>query len=388
MIRSSDRTRLAARTIVWAVALGLAITGCGGEAEDSQAATSGAIDRDADDGWQAGATADWEEVHAAAQDEGQVVVAGFPALAEPMAEAFERDTGIALEWLGGRSGDLSARFAEEARTGNLSMDVILGGTQEIAPMREGLLKPIGPDLLLPGVTDEENWSDGAIKWLDDEGTYIPQPAEYVYGWPVVNTDIINPAEINTWEDLLDEKYKGQIAAYDPTTGGPGQGIAVWLYAALGLDYVRDLFLGQEVTFSTDTQQLAEWASRGTYPIVIGTVQINVERLKAEGVENLEVLLMDEEPGFSTGGYSLPKQAEGAPNPNAATVFLNWYMSQPGQQVYESVMLEPSRRTDVDTKLPQYLVPEEGVSYWDAYTEDAYDERPEVVGLVLDALGGR
>ena len=77
-----------------------------------------------------------------------------------------------------------------------------------------------------------------------------------------------------------------------------------------------------------------------------------------------------------------------PRPNAAQVFINWYISKPGQEVYESVMLEPSRRKDVDTGLPGYLKQKPGVEYYEAYNEKIYFSRKVVVKAITDALGSR
>jgi hypothetical protein len=57
-------------------------------------------------------------------------------------------------------------------------------------------------------------------------------------------------------------------------------------------------------------------------------------------------------------------------------------------VYESVMMETSRRTDVKTSLPDYLVPRPGVKYYEAFNEDEYFSRFNVVKLVSAALGNR
>ena len=64
------------------------------------------------------------------------------------------------------------------------------------------------------------------------------------------------------------------------------------------------------------------------------------------------------------------------------------MSQPGQEVYESVMLETSMRTDLNTGLPDYLVPRQGVKYYEAFNENEYFSRNDVVKLITDALGNR
>src|ERR1044071_5886102 len=81
--------------------------------------------------WQAGAPAEWSRVLVAARSEGQVTVAGVPRFAEKISAAFKRDTGIQLNFLGGNTGDQSARLEAEARAKNMTIDVLLGGGREL-----------------------------------------------------------------------------------------------------------------------------------------------------------------------------------------------------------------------------------------------------------------
>lgn len=342
----------------------------------------------AETAWQDGASADWERVLAAARAEGQVTVAAFPLLEEKMSAAFKRDTGIQLNFLSSNTAEQSARLEAEARAKNLTIDILLGGGRELGPMmRDGLLQPVAPQLLLPGVSPK-NFRGGTHKWMDNSSQYLLQGAEYVFGWLLVNKDKVDPGKIKSWRDLLDPKYRGKIASYDLRSPGPGQGSSAWIYNTFGIDYIKSLFLDQQVRFSTDNRQLVEVVARGTTPIVFGAIQTEVERFKKAGFSNLAAVLPDDAPGYLTGGYSVLKQAKGVPHPNAATVFINWYMSRPGQEVYESVMLETSRRTDLSTGLPDYLVPAPGVKYYEAFNENEYFSRNAVVKLVTDALGNR
>jgi ABC-type Fe3+ transport system substrate-binding protein len=359
------------------------LTGLGGAgllATTSRSATAA--------GWQDGASADWERVLSAARAEGQVTVAGFPLLEEKMGAAFKRDTGIQLNYLSSNTAEQSARLEAEARARNLTIDILLGGGRELGPMmHDGLLEPIAPQLLLPGVAPK-NFREGRHKWMDNSAQYLLQGAEYVFGWLLVNKDRVDPGAIKTWRDLLDPKYRGRIASYDLRSPGPGQGSAAWIYNTFGIDYIKSLFLDQQVKFSTDNRQLVEMVARGTTPIVFGAIQIEVERFRKAGFSNLATVLPGDAPGYLTGGYSVLKQAKGVPHPNAATVFINWYMSRPGQEVYESVMLETSRRTDLNIGLPGYLVPQPGIKYYEAFNENEYFSRYAVVKLITDALGNR
>jgi len=339
-------------------------------------------------GWQDGAPAEWRKILAAAQAEGQATIAAFPALADKMSAAFKRDTGIALNFLSSSVSEQSARLEAEARAKNLTIDVMLGGGRELRPMmREGFLEPVKPQLILPGVAPK-NFREGKLKWMDNSGQYLLQGSEYVFGWLLVNKDQVDPASIKSWKDLLDPKYKGKIASDDLRTPGPGQGSSAWIYNVFGIDYIKALFIDQQVAFTSDNRLLVENVVRGITPIAFGAIQTVVERFRREGFTNLAIVLPGDAPGYLTGGFSVLKQAKGVPHPNAAQVFINWYVSRPGQEVYESVMLETSRRVDIHTGLPDYLVPKPGINYYEAYNEEVYFSRDAVVKLVTAALGNR
>ena len=337
--------------------------------------------------WQAGAPAKWHKIMKAARAEGEVTVGGFPYLGKKMSAAFMRDTGIKLNWFGGRSSQISSRFVSEARAKNITIDAILGGGRELKLISEGLMNPIKPQLLLPGLSGK-NFRGGKLKWMDDEGQYFLQGAQWVFGWLLVNKDIINPSAIKSWKDILDPKYRGQIISHDPRSPGPGQGATSWLYNRFGIEFVKSFHLGQKVQFTRDNRQVVEAVIRGTKPIAFGSLQSFIERFKKKGISNLAVVLPADAPGYVTGGFSVIKQAKGVPHPNAAQVFINWYMSRPGQEVYQSVMLATSRRLDVKTGLPGYVVPRSGVKYFEAYSEKIYNSRKSVVKAITDALGKR
>ncbi|MGE0716524.1 MAG: ABC transporter substrate-binding protein [Alphaproteobacteria bacterium] len=339
--------------------------------------------------WQDGASPEWTRVLAAARQEGRVTVAGFPALAKPMAEAFQKDTGIQLEFFSGGSYEQSSRFEAEARAKNVTMDILIGGGRELGAVKsEGLLEPVKPQLILPGV-DGKHYRDGVQKWMDDDKQYLLQGAQWVFGWLLVNRNVINPDEIKTWKDALNPKFRGKIISHDVRSPGPGQGASNFLHNVFGIEYIKAFFLGQDVKFTANTRQVVEEVVRGTKPIAFGSIQYDIESFRKAGINHLAVVLPEDVPGYVTGGFSVLKQAKGVPHPNAAKVFINWYVSKPGQEVYQSVMLETSRRLDVDkSKLPAYLVPREGVKYFEDYNESLYRNRNKVIQLISDALGSR
>jgi ABC-type uncharacterized transport system YnjBCD substrate-binding protein len=145
-----------------------------------------------------------------------------------------------------------------------------------------------------------------------------------------------------------------------------------------------------VTLAAHSRQLLDWAARGTYPIVLGTLPTDVEQFRRNGIINLAVGDMTDGPGTRLGGSAIIAEPKGAPHPAAATVFLNWFLSQPGQAIFAHVWQVPSRRTDVeDASIPSYVIPRQGVAYLDQYEEDWYENvRPKVAQAIIDALGGQ
>lgn len=341
--------------------------------------------------WQAGAGPEWAKVMAAAKQEGKVVVAGPPALARAFTEDFKRDTGIDLEYVGGNTREIGARFGRELDSGHLTLDVSLGGGSELlTAYPQGRLVALKPQMMLPGVTGGKNWAGGKIKWMDNAGAYFFQGSNWVYCWPLFNSKLVPAGSVKSWKDLLKPEFKGKIAAFDPRSGGPGQAAAAYLAEALGIDFLKALYIGQNVVYTRDGRQLIDWAAHGKYAVALGGVQVDIEYFKHQGIQDFDVPTLPDGPGSAVGGFSVIKEGKGAPHPNAATVFINWYASQPGQEAYTRVMLEPSTRLDVQVpEVPDYVKVKPGVHYLDQYREDWYTKtRPQLAKAVVQALGGR
>src|SRR5581483_7769905 len=104
---------------------------------------------------------------------------------------------------------------------------------------------------------------------------------------------------------------------------------------------------------------------------------------------LGTFYMQDGPGAVLGGSSVVSEPKLAPHPNATAVFLNWYASQPGQQVFSTVWKTPSNRTDVHVDgIPDYVTPKPGVQYVDQYQEKWYLEKylGQYQKALVDALG--
>ena len=323
--------------------------------------------------WQAGAGDNWKQMLAAAKKEGKVVLVGPPTIGQPMTEGFKRDTGIDVEFLGIIGAPLFQRMTREYKAGTVTMDVVFSGAVTM-PLQE-FMEPLRDKLVLPGVTEPKNWIDGKLKFADNADKFIFYPAEAVFGWPVTNSDLVKPGTIKTFNDLLKPEYKGKIVIYDPRVPGPGVATSSFLADALGLDFVKKLYVDQQPKFSRDGRQIAEWIARGVNPIALGISAADIEDFKKAGIKNLEVVSNIEGTSMPIIANFYPHVPAKAPHPNAAAVFMNWFASKPGQEANSRAQIVASRRTDVDPGIiPSYIRPTPGVKYIDQYGEDFVTKR--------------
>jgi ABC-type Fe3+ transport system substrate-binding protein len=327
--------------------------------------------------------AKWAELQKKAKEEGQLVLAGPPVqgLRTALAGAFKERYGIELNYLGLMGGEVITRVDTEAKAGKGTIDADLGGTSTCWAMSpRGQIESMNGKLIDPEILQPSVWRTGKPK-LNEAGPSpdLPadfrcslQTAEWVMTDLFANTTIVKPGELTSWKDLLKPQYKGKIAAFDPRRSGPGQTPVGYLAALFGNDYLKELFVGQQVKLTADNRQLAEWVARGEYPIGIGLVQFAVEIYRKQGLP-IERIYPADGQGSLTGGFSVVMLIKNAPHPNAAQLFANWFATKEAQTIYEAQMMETSLRTDVSgTKVPDYVRRRDGVAYpVDDYSYEHY-----------------
>jgi len=325
---------------------------------------------------QTGDPAKWAEIQKAALAEGgELNVTGppSPSLRAALSAAFKARHGITLNYFADTTSAIVARIDEEFKANKLSIDAHIGGmsTCWLFAARGQLLdmngKLVDPDILKPGV-----WRRGAPKLteLSATGTGPNDPkcafqtTEWVFNSVFENTDVVK-APIKSWSDLLRPEFKDKIVSFDVRSSGPGEPPAAYLGKVMGDDYVKKLYVGQNVKFSTDSRQLAEWVARGEASIGIALVQFAVEQYRRQGLPIAPVIIDDGYGGASlTGGFGCIMLFKNSPHPNAAQVFANWMGTKEAQEIYEKNMAEPSLRTDVNTgdAVPDYVREQPGVKY--------------------------
>jgi len=293
---------------------------------------------------------EWDKTVELAKKEGKVVVS-IPASNELRAaieKHFEKRYGIDVEPVVGRAATLVRRMIDEARAGVRYMDLHMGGSESIVTglLPESVLDPLEPYMVLPEVKDPKNWWGGHI-WIDSAKRFIYGTSAHQTVSLWINSQLMKANEVRSFDDLLDEKLKDKIGFLDPRT--PGSGASMWSYLReiKGEDYLRRL-AGQKLALSRDQRVLAEILAKGRVNVVVGLTYYSYAPFLKAGLP-VEPLAVPKEGLYVSGGSGHLVVLKNAAHPNATRLFVNWFLSQEGQEVYTRAMQQATRRLDVDTK---------------------------------------
>jgi iron(III) transport system substrate-binding protein len=331
----------------------------------------------------------WDETLAAARAEGKVVVVGPPdtQVRQALPAAFKARYGIALEYISARSTDSATRLRAERAAGIYAVDAAIAGIQTMATVyyREKMLDPLRGVLILPEVADGSHWKKGTLWFSDPEQDYVLRIFNTVNRAFTINTNEVKPEQLKFHRDLLDPRWKGRISFMDPTVSGTGSNQAAQLYAQLGEDFVRRLFIDQKPMISRDRRQLTDGLARGTYPIAFGAEDGELQRLRKEGLPVTAMYGLEDMQGSLSSGDELALFNH-APHPNAARIFVNWMASREGVEIFGHALAMVPARNDVDESvyIPQ-IIPRPGVAYFDPSSWDFTVTKKEQIRLGLKEL---
>ena len=302
--------------------------------------------------WQA----NWEQTVAAAKKEGRLNFYVGRYGSEPLLNEFRKEfPEIKLVTVNGAGNSLGTRIITEIRAGHVVADLFSGGANtNYEVLYEGkALDSIKSLLVLPEVLDESKWYEGRIRFTDAEQrhvlVYIANPTSSGFYY---NTNLVNPKEFKSYWDLVAPKWKGKIVSQDPLGTGLGASLQHYYYHPdLGPEFLRKLFGEMQPTFGRDRRQITDWLAQGRFALCIGCRDTNRAKQQGLPVDELDQVEWKEGFNVTSGGGSI-SFIKGAPNPNAAKVFVNWFLSRRGQlalQKYPDLYGEDapnSRRLDI------------------------------------------
>jgi iron(III) transport system substrate-binding protein len=335
--------------------------------------------------WQA----EWERVLQAAKQEGVVSLLGTTGVdvRDALTLPFQKAYGIQVDYFGGSGSEQAARVSAERRAGKYAWDIFIGGTTtgftSMIPIKA--FDPLDPALILPEVKDPKNWRGGGIEFVDPgRQMAVMTPTHRVI--LIVNSAAVDPNSFKSYKDLLNPKWKGQIAIDDPRRSGPGQASFTFFYLhpELGPDFIRDL-ARQELVVFRDPSQLVNLVGQGKYPILIGPrdtmLADALKRSLPISVVNPSTVREGSDISPASGNVAMFNRA---PHPNAAKVYINWLLSKEGQTDHARALGTVSSRLDVphDHAEP-WKVPQPGAVK--TYTVEAMEAKDSLLRLLKEVL---
>ena len=298
----------------WAVAAGacLVLTACGGGGETDASADTGG------EAAEAGGGETMDDLAAAAKDAGEdtVVVYGIKtqtACYDQFTEAY--DIAVETQYM---VGETQARLQQEHISGQNVGDVLrTGNTSMLALIKDGILTEFVP-------ADVEGIPDAAY---GPENAMV-NDSQRLSGIAYNSANISEDEAPQSWDDLVDPRFKGRIVMPDPTSPGAGLSILQSLLDTGAVDeqWLEDLN-ANEPAFIQGVQPAIEALKTGEYDIMFGGLDQITGPALEEGTDLKYVFPVE-------GATPLTKHYSGvitnAPHPNAARLLVSWLVSEEGQ----------------------------------------------------------
>lgn len=240
-------------------------------------------------------------------------------------DAFEKETGIDVQWVRMSSGEVLARIEAEAANPQASMWHAGSNTSHINAASKGLLEPYKPntDFELIDILHAEDWAwtgfyTGAIGFVSN-----------------VNFLKENNVEAPTsWSQLLDPAFKDNIVMAYPYTSGTAYTTYATLIQMIGLEKTLDWW---EEFDRNSIHQYTKSGTAGIAMVGIGEVAVGIafsHDIMAKGINKGYPVVMtfpEEGTGYEVGGLSLIK---GGPEPELAKKFIDWSYTVKAQNLFQ------------------------------------------------------
>jgi iron(III) transport system substrate-binding protein len=275
---------------------------------------------------------EWEQKsYAAAQQEGRVV--WYSVDPKPTEDAIaaawgKRYPGVQLDIQSGRGGALQGRIITEQDGNQVQGDLFIVATSSLRSLarRERIDHFIPPNATRPGV-----------KWLIDplldlqafNGKPFPVVVAMTPQGMLYNTQRVAPDEVpSSWLDLLDPRWKGRLILHDPRYPGYGNRHFFAMRQMHGEEYWKKL-LAQNPPVDREYNLIAQSVAAGEYDLAVGMSPREYAMVEAAPVK---LRFAKEGTPLTVAGAVIIK---GAPHPNAARLFVNFYMSKEVQDIIGS-----------------------------------------------------
>jgi ABC-type Fe3+ transport system substrate-binding protein len=312
----------------------------------------------------------WNDLITQAKGEKELIAVLGPDTVDAEGKIYQRFGdlyGVKVTTVGGNSTDVTNRILAERSQGLYTVDILgLGGGGTIRMLQANTFGPLAQWFIVPDVVDRsKGWRVNYVPWSVDDKD---QNRVTFYGLGVnlnliqiyYNTKNVTKQDLDSlqsWNDFLKPRWKGKIAIGDISNDeAEGNLTTAWLY--LGKGYLEQL-LAQKPTVIAygDARSYSDGLARGQFDIGLfsGASEQALVTARGQGlpIDELPVQLKEGSVAEITRNIGVIDKPA---HPNATKLFVNWYLSKPGQTVYQELNTRPnlvSLRSDV----PQGKVPD-------------------------------
>lgn len=236
---------------------------------------------------------------------------------------FTEETGIEAEMIRMASGEILAKIRAEKN--NPQADVWYGGPADthVAAQAEGLLQPYKSPVA-EAIPAEFRDKDGY--WT---GVYIG-PIGFASNKQFLEKNGLQPPE--SWDDLLDPAYKGELVMAHPGSSGTAYTILYSIIKAKGGDEAGFEFMKklhpQIQQYTTSGGAPGRMAGMGEAGVGILFAH-DIIKYQKEGFDNLVMSSPKDGTGLEIGGVAI---INNAPNLEGAKAFIDWASGPSAQEV--------------------------------------------------------
>ena len=143
--------------------------------------------------------------------------------------------------------------------------------------------------------------------------------------------------------------------------------------------MKKFFGGMDITYAKNFRQMTDWLAQGKFAICMGCKDSMRAKNQGLPVDDFDTNRWKEGSSFSAGGGSYQFNEPGAA-PNAAKVFVNWFLSRKGQIALQKLgdVDDPANSRRID--IPKDGIPPDnrlqpGVKYFDVVKPEYGDMKP-------------
>jgi iron(III) transport system substrate-binding protein len=337
----------------------------------------------------------WKKTVAAAEQEGTVVINIPPSNTQREFLQTEWPKAFPKIKLDAASVDASAwmqRVRVERESGKYLWDVALSGSVTTFAMKKaGFTDPMIPQFILPDVKDPKTWGGWDQVFYDNEHKYVMATQSFLK-MPFFNAKLLDPAKVKAegTKIFLDPSLKGKIVWHDPLIPGSGESFAPVFRELLG-DQGLKKFVQEQVVFLPNMMDMVDKMARGQYAIGMGPVMSGLMvRYKKAGLD-IDIRPLGNTPEFaaySNSGGSNMVVMNKPPHPNAARVFINWYLSKDVATRLAKVMGQDSNREDIPPQVEASERRVKGAKYLEPQREDKAQALQDSHALIKSYRSGR